>query len=134
MNSWIRTRNSWIWTRTFEFQLVLLSFQLVTRNSPILTRVLPYHTKNGFRVPSIFKISIKICKKNFEYCLFLFYIFLFENLKNKNQCKSLNLVTATSNKLYFLSFHEGFKCNANRQESWTFGIRFTFLHVWECMG
>ena len=31
-----------------------------------------------------------------------------ENLKNKSHCKIFNLVTATSNKLYFQSLHESF--------------------------
>ena len=54
-----------------------------------------------------------------------------QNLKNKNWCKTLNLVIVTSNKLYFHNLHERFKCTGNKHRELNFCHKFyLFVQVW----
>ena len=46
------------------------------------------------------------------------------NLKNKNPCKTFNFVIVTSNKLYFQSLHESFKCTASKHREPNFRHNF----------
>ena len=52
----------------------------------------------------------------------------------KNQCEVLTLVIVSSNKLYFHSLYERFKCTANKHRELNFFHKFyPFIQVWKCM-
>ena len=56
------------------------------------------------------------------------------NLKNKNQSKIYDLVTVTSNKLYFQSFHIKFKCTTNKRREPNFRHNFQPFTSWGMHG